>query len=232
LRRDAQVISIRRISLGGGFRYLMDSLAVGDGAPESSSPLARYYSESGTPPGVFLGGGLSDLAGGAGVAAGTQVTEEHLRLMLAACADPISGEPIGGTPRAPAGGVPVALLCSEDLGGPILADAAEAVVVTVAERHSTYGRQNLLAEAHRMLHGVRFASPDDRVAVAERITELAVARSVVLTPPSPHHTPERYRRPAGCSRLVPQSRILYTTTSSSTPKRACSRSPELPADLR
>jgi conjugative relaxase-like TrwC/TraI family protein len=450
------VISIRRISLGGGFRYLMDSVALGDGAPVGSSPLARYYAESGTPPGVFLGGGLADLDGGAGVALGTQVTEEHLRLMLAACADPISGEPIGAAPRAPAGGVPVAgfdltfspsksisvawaladeetktliyechrkaieyvlayaegsvfhsrsgtngiveedvtgivaaafthftsraddpqlhdhvviwnraksvsdhrwrtldskaifkatttlselhqgvlsdlltcalglgfeargrrhstkaryeitgvpetlmaafsrrsaqiaertevlrseftaahgrsatsvedmglhqratvltrpgkthqslgeltsqwrvraaghvgecdqtawvsslrdrndlpLLCSDDLGEPILADAAEAVVATVAERHPTYGRQNLLAEAHRMLHGVRFASPDERVTVAERITELAISASVRLTPPSPHHTPERYRRPDGSSRLEPQSRILYTT---------------------
>jgi hypothetical protein len=103
------------------------------------------------------------------------------------------------------------LLCSDDLREPILADAAEAVVVAVAERHSTYGRQNLLAEAHRMLHGVRFASPDERVTVAERITELAVASLVVLTPPSPHHTPERYRRPDGSSRLHPQSHILYTT---------------------
>ena len=50
------------------------------------------------------------------------------------------------------------LLRSGDLGDAILADAAEAVVATVAERHSTYGRHNLLAEAHRVLHGVRFAS--------------------------------------------------------------------------
>jgi conjugative relaxase-like TrwC/TraI family protein len=104
------------------------------------------------------------------------------------------------------------LLSSGDLGEAILADAAEAVVVTVAERHSTYGRQNLLAEAHRMLHGVRFVSPDDRVAVAARITELAVASSVSLTPPSMHHVPDPYRRPDGSSRLSPSSRIRYTTT--------------------
>lgn len=451
------VISIRRISLGGGFRYLMASVAAGDGASADSSPLTRYYAESGTPPGVFLGAGLADLDGGSGVATGTQVTEEHLRLMLAACADPISGEPVGSTPRAPAGRKPVAgldltfspsksvsvawaladeetksriyqchrqaveyvlayaerttfhsrsgtngileedvtgvvaatfthwssraddpqlhdhvviwnrarsafdgkwrtldskaifkattalselhqgvlsdlltcalgvgwearrrrhsarprfeitgvpetlmaefsrradqiavekdrlraefaaahgrsptsvedmrlhqqatiatrpdkshqslveltsqwrvraathvaeyqqvgwvsslrnrndlpLLCSDDLGEPILADAAETVVATVAERHSTFGRQSLLAEAHRVLHGVRFASPDERVAVAERITELSVACSVSLTPLSPHHTPERYRRLDGSSRLHPESRILYTTT--------------------
>jgi hypothetical protein len=104
------------------------------------------------------------------------------------------------------------LFSSGDLGEAMLADAAQAVVVTVAERHSTYGRPNLLAEAHRMLHGVRFVSPDDRVAVAARITELAIARSVSLTPPSMHHVPEAYRRPDGSSRLSPSSRIRYTTT--------------------
>ena len=62
-----------------------------------------------------------------------------------------------------------------------------------------------------MLHGVRFASPDDRVAVAEHITDLAVARSVVLTPPAMHHTPERYIRPDGSSRLQPRNHLVYTT---------------------
>ena len=78
------MISIRRISLGGGFRYLMESVAAGDGAADRSSPLARYYAESGTPPGGFLGTGLADLDGGAGVEPGTQVTEEHLFNMLVA----------------------------------------------------------------------------------------------------------------------------------------------------
>ena len=103
------------------------------------------------------------------------------------------------------------MLHRHDLGEAILADAANAVVTTVAEHHSTYGRQNLLAEAHRMLHGVRFASPDDRVAVADHIAELAIARSVMLTPPPLHYTPERYVRPDGSSRLHPESRVVYTT---------------------
>ncbi|MGA2531184.1 MAG: AAA family ATPase, partial [Acidimicrobiales bacterium] len=103
------------------------------------------------------------------------------------------------------------LLHHGDLAELILDDAAQVVVTTVAEHHSTYGRQNLLAEAHRVLHGVRFATPDDRVAVAEHITDLAVARSVVLTPPSMHHTPERYIRPDGSSRLQPRNHLVYTT---------------------
>ena len=449
------MISIRRISLGGGYRYLMDSVAVGDGAAERSNGLARYYASSGTPPGVFIGAGLADLDSGRGVEAGSQVNEEHLEAMLAGLADPITAEPVGTAPKAPRGGVPVAgfdltfspsksvsvawaladegtkaviyechrravayvlayaeaevfrsrsgtngiveedisgvvgaafthwtsraddpqlhdhvvvwnrarslsdgrwrtldsrsifkatttlselhqgvlsdlltealgvgweprarrhstrardeiegvpetlleqfskragqiaehkehlrarfaaahgrgatavedmrlhqqatlatrpgkshrslaeltegwreqaagyvgaeqvawvtslkdrndlpLLRSDDLADPILADAAVAVLASVAERHATYGRQNLLAEAHRALHGVRFASPDDRVAVAGRITTLALRRSLVLTPPAIHHTPGRYMRPDGTSRLQPASRLAYTT---------------------
>jgi len=48
---ERAVISMRRIRLGGGFRYLMDSVAVGDGAPERPTSLAAYYAASGTPRG-------------------------------------------------------------------------------------------------------------------------------------------------------------------------------------
>jgi conjugative relaxase-like TrwC/TraI family protein len=450
------VISIRRVSLGGGYRYLINSVAAGDGNPEPSKGLAHYYASTGTPPGIFLGAGLADLDGGRGVEKGSQVSEEHLFNMLGELSDPVSGEPLGGRLTVPGNAAPVAgfdltfspsksvstawaladegtkaviaechreavdyvisyaeanvfhsrsgaggiveedvtgviatsfthftsrlddpqlhdhlvvwnrarsvsdgkwrtldskaifkatttlselhqgvlsdlltaklgvgweargrrhsskpryeitgvaeslmaefsrrseqiaehsellraefkaahgrsatavedmrlhavatiatrpdktkhslaelteewrkraashiekdeqiawvsslrhrndlpLLCRDDLGEAILADAAQAVVTTVAEHHSTYGRQNLLAEAHRMLHGVRFASPDNRVAVAEYIAELAIARSVMLTPPPLHHTPERYVRPDGSSRLHPESQIIYTT---------------------
>ena len=451
------MISIRRISLGGGFRYLMESVAVGDGAPERTNNLARYYAASGTPPGSFLGAGLADVDGGRGIEEGTAVTEEHLFNMLAACADPVSGEPVGRSPAASPTAAPVAgfdltfsppksvsvawaladegtkaviyechrravdyvlayaertvlhsrsgtagvvdedingvvaasfthwdsragdpqlhdhvvvwnrarsvsdgrwrtldsraifrstvalsnlhqgvladmltealgvgwdarsrrhstrpkfeitgvpdaliaefsqrsaqveaakeelvaafvsghgrqptsvevlrmrqratlstrpdkahhslaeltarwrnraeehlgdmadqvawvvglkdrndlpLLRADDLDDGILADAAEATVAAVADRRSTYGRHNLLAEAARILDGVRFASPSDRVAVAERIVELATERSVLLTPTSPHHTPARYLRADGTSRLSPLRHQRFTT---------------------
>jgi conjugative relaxase-like TrwC/TraI family protein len=456
VKEGGRVISIRRVSLGGGYRYLIDSVAAGDGNPEPAKGLAHYYASTGTPPGVFLGAGLADLDGGKGVEKGSPVSEEHLFNMLVALCDPVSGEPLGGRLTVPGSAAPVAgfdltfspsksvstawaladedtkaviadchrqaidyvltyaeshvfhsrsgaggiveedvtgviaasfthftsraddpqlhdhvvvwnrarsvsdgkwrtldskaifkatttlselhqgvlsdlltsalglgweargrrhsskpryeisgvaeslmaefsrrseqiaehsarlraefkaahgrsatavedmrlhavatiatrpdktkhslaeltecwreraashiaedkqiawvsslkdrndlpLLHRDDLGEAILADAASAVVATVAEHHATYGRQNLLAEAHRLLHGVRFASPDDRVAVADHIAELAIARSVMLTPPSLHHTPERYVRPDGSSRLHPESRIVYTT---------------------
>ena len=61
----------------------------------------------------------------------------------------------------------------------ILADAAGVAVRTVAERRATFSRANLLAEVHRQFHGVRFASPDDRIAVAERTADLALAQSLL-----------------------------------------------------
>ncbi len=61
---DRAVISLRRMTLGSGYRYLMESVAVGDGAPGQSSNLTRYYAESGTPPGAFLGAGLAGIDDG------------------------------------------------------------------------------------------------------------------------------------------------------------------------
>ena len=103
------------------------------------------------------------------------------------------------------------LLRADDLGDPILTDAFEAVLASVAERDATYGLHNLLAETHRILRGVGFASPYDRVTVAERITDLAVGHSLSLAPPTMHHTPNRYICADGSSRLHPESRIAYTT---------------------
>ena len=101
------MISIRRISMGGGWRYLIESVARGDGAPGHSSDLARYYAESGTPPGRFLGAGLGGLGGGRGVAAGTAVTEQHLKRMMSGLADPLTGQPVAGAGKT-GGRVPVA----------------------------------------------------------------------------------------------------------------------------
>ena len=61
-----------------------------------ASALTRYYAETGTPPGRFLGAGLAGLADGAGVAAGTQVSEEHLWRMLGKLQDPVTGRPSSG----------------------------------------------------------------------------------------------------------------------------------------
>jgi conjugative relaxase-like TrwC/TraI family protein len=92
-------VSIRRMSLGAGFEYLMSSVARGDDAAASAQPLTRYYLESGTPPGRFLGTGLAGLADGAGLAAGTEVSEQALWSLLGMMSDPVTGRPLGRRPQ-------------------------------------------------------------------------------------------------------------------------------------
>ncbi len=103
------------------------------------------------------------------------------------------------------------LLRSAHLAEGILADAAGVAVQTVAERRATFSRANLLAEVHRQLHGVRFASPEDRIAVAERTTDLATAQSLLISAPELHHTPEHMLRPDGTSRFRAKGHEIYTT---------------------
>ncbi len=91
---------MRLMRLGTGFRYLMESVARGDGASDLSSPLTRYYAESGTPPGRFLGAGLSGVNGGRGIPQGTECTEQMLFHMLGECADPVTGEQLGRAAKA------------------------------------------------------------------------------------------------------------------------------------
>ena len=47
----AVTVSISRLSGGSGYRYLMLSVAAGDGDRQAGNPLTWYYAESGTPPG-------------------------------------------------------------------------------------------------------------------------------------------------------------------------------------
>ena len=103
------------------------------------------------------------------------------------------------------------LLRAGDLADEILADAAGVAVQTVAERRATFSRANVLAEVHRQFHGVRFASPDERIAVAERTADLALAQSLLVSAPELHHTPERLRRADGTSRFRAKGHEVYTT---------------------
>ena len=54
-------VSMRRMSAGSGYQYLLRSVAAGDGNRALSTPLTRYYSEVGTPPGRWLGSGVASL---------------------------------------------------------------------------------------------------------------------------------------------------------------------------
>ena len=94
----AVTVSVRRMSLGAGYVYLMSSVARGDGDGRAVSALTRYYAESGTPPGRFAGAGLAGLADGKGVEPGSVVGEGPLQRMLGGLQDPVTGRYLGRPP--------------------------------------------------------------------------------------------------------------------------------------
>ena len=93
------MISLRRMTLGSGYRYLMESVAVGDGAPGHSSNLTRYYADVGNPARRVLGRRPGRPRRRPRGRAGSQVTEQHLFNLLGMCADPITGQPLGRQPN-------------------------------------------------------------------------------------------------------------------------------------
>src|SRR5690625_6297444 len=74
------VMTIRVMSSGKGYEYLLKSVVVGDGDREMSSPLTRYDTESGCPPGTWVGTGLMSLDDGRtpAVVVGDTVIEDQL----------------------------------------------------------------------------------------------------------------------------------------------------------
>ncbi|WP_435061080.1 MobF family relaxase [Amycolatopsis thermoflava] len=82
------------MSAGDGYKYLLRSIAAGDGDRSLSTPLTRYYAEAGNPPGFWIGQGLASLGHGE-LAEGSQVSEAQLQLLIGMGHDPITGDPLG-----------------------------------------------------------------------------------------------------------------------------------------
>lgn len=85
---------MRVMSAGAGYRYLLTSVAAGDGDRPLSTPLTRYYQEKGTPPGYWIGTGVSGLGDGS-LQPGDVVTERQLRRLLGEGHDPLTDKPLG-----------------------------------------------------------------------------------------------------------------------------------------
>jgi hypothetical protein len=90
-----EVMSLARLSAGAGYRYLLRHTACGDVERDVGTPLTAYYTASGYPPGRWLGRGLAGLADGAGLSAGTAVTEEAMAALYGSGRDPVTGTPLG-----------------------------------------------------------------------------------------------------------------------------------------
>lgn len=89
---SGMTISIRVMSAGHGYRYLLGSVVTGDGDRDAASGLARYYAEVGTPPGQWLGAGLTGLDT---LKQGDPVSEEQLRRLVGHGQHPDTGEILG-----------------------------------------------------------------------------------------------------------------------------------------
>ena len=87
-------VSMRIMSAGDGYKYLLRTVAAGDGDRSLSTPLTRYYSAEGTPPGRWMGVGLSALGSGK-ITTGDEVSEQQLQLLVGMGRDPITGDPLG-----------------------------------------------------------------------------------------------------------------------------------------
>lgn len=87
-------VSMRVMSAGDGYRYLLKTVTVADGVRSLSTPLTRYYLEEGTPPGRWLGAGVAALGAGE-LRVGDRVSEAQLQLLMGAGCDPITGDPLG-----------------------------------------------------------------------------------------------------------------------------------------
>ncbi|MEU2201018.1 MobF family relaxase [Isoptericola sp. NPDC019482] len=87
-------VSLRVISAGQGYSYLLRSVVTGDGNEPQASAFTRYFTEAGTPPGVWMGRGVEHL-GDSALRPGMTVTPTQLQALLGHGADPVTGEPLG-----------------------------------------------------------------------------------------------------------------------------------------
>jgi len=95
------VMTLHRLTAGAGYQYLLRHIATGDCARTGASPVTAYYTESGNPPGRWLGRGLvglgssSDGSGPGGLAAGTVVVDDAMARLFCHGTDPVTGAAIG-----------------------------------------------------------------------------------------------------------------------------------------
>ena len=87
-------VSMRVMSAGDGYKYLLKTVAAADGDRPLSTPLTRYYMEEGTPPGRWLGAGVAALGKGE-IQVGDRVSEHQLQLLMGTGHDPITDQPLG-----------------------------------------------------------------------------------------------------------------------------------------
>ncbi len=85
------MVTMRRMVAGAGYEYLRKTLVAGDGDRSLSTPFTRYYAETGTPPGRWMGSGIRGL----GLEVGAAVTETHSALLIGHGRHLLRGDQLG-----------------------------------------------------------------------------------------------------------------------------------------
>ena len=91
-------MTLHRLTAGAGYTYLLKHTASGDCDRSGAQPLVAYYTESGNPPGRWVGKGVAALSDGAGAVSsvtGAAVTEAAMVNLFGQGRHPVTGEPLG-----------------------------------------------------------------------------------------------------------------------------------------
>ncbi len=137
-------VSMRVMSAGEGYRYLLKGVATGDHDRKDPIPLVGYYTEDGNPPGRWLGSGLHALGGGE-IKRWDAVTPQQLALLLGMGRDPVTGDRLG---RAfPEYGKVSARIASRvaDLSPDMTGEQRESAVVQIKAEEVAAGQQRAVA---------------------------------------------------------------------------------------
>ena len=86
-------VSMRLMNAGDGVRYFFESVVAGDGDRDLSTPLTRYYTEKGCPPGQWIGSAVASLDSTLSV--GDTVSERQLQLLVGEGRHPVTAELLG-----------------------------------------------------------------------------------------------------------------------------------------
>lgn len=99
---------------------------------------------------------------------------------------------------------------AERLPAPVIERLAAHTIGHVMTRRSTWTRWNVMAEAARSTRAMRMATPADRTALLDRVTDAVLASCVSLQAPDPLIVPAVYTRPDGASQFTRTGEDRYT----------------------
>ena len=129
--------------------------------------------------------------------------------------DPLAG--VIGRPRAAPGtlaghpGTRTPPVRDADVDDARLEPLARRVVSALQTSRPHWSDWNIRAEAERALRGLRCETPEQRDRLRRRLCEAVTARCVRVDRVERAHTPARWRRPDGSSRLAPEHGAIWVT---------------------